>query len=249
MRILRVLELYAGIGGMHCALKRCFSFGDSFSSAFERSDDEGEDGDNGRNDDDANNDDDDGNNNDSLPFDDYEIVAAVDVNEVAASVYAHNFPSTTYLRRGVEGFTISDLEGLKVDMITMSPPCQPFTRQGLKKDEEDARTKSFFHFLSLLEQMAARGTAPTFILVENVLGFETSATHQTLVEKLEKCGFRWREFLLTPTQFGIPNSRMRYYLIGKRNADGGRGATEGGEREGVGSKVHEKKVSIDPKTT
>ena len=187
-RTLRVLELYAGIGGMHCAVNRCFTFpegvaGDSYS----------------------------------FPFTSFEVVAAVDVNEVAANVYRHNFPSVSYLRKGVEGFTITELEALRFDMVTMSPPCQPFTRQGLRKDEEDARTKSFFHFLSLLASMAKRGTAPAYILVENVFGFETSATHATLIETLSKCGFRWQEFLLTPTQFGIPNSRLRYFLIGKRN--------------------------------
>jgi len=186
-RPLRVLELYAGIGGMHCALQRCFSFPDGVpgDGVF-------------------------------FPYPSFEVVAAVDVNEVAASVYKHNFPSVNYMQRGVEGFTVEELEALRFDMVTMSPPCQPFTRQGLKKDEDDARTKSFFHFLSLLTEMAERGTAPSFVLVENVLGFETSTTHAKLVDTLRKCGFQWKEFLLSPTQFGIPNSRLRYFLIGKR---------------------------------
>ena len=89
-------------------------------------------------------------------------------------------------------------------------------RQGLKKDAEDARTKSFFHLLSLLTEMAERGTAPSYVLVENVQGFETSTTHDKLIDTLGKCGFQWREFLLNSNQFGIPNSRLRYFLIGKR---------------------------------
>ena len=190
---LRVLELYAGIGGMHCALNRCFDF-----SRVSKPDEEGD-----------------------FPFSSFEVVAAVDVNEVAASVYRHNFPSVNYLRKGVEGFTLTELEALRFNMVTMSPPCQPFTRQGLKMDEEDARTKSFFHFLSLLEKMAERGKGPSYVVVENVFGFESSSTHQTLIETLDRCGFRWREFLLTPTQFGIPNSRLRYFLIGKGGGGGG----------------------------
>lgn len=186
---LRVLELYAGIGGMHCALNRCFKFSEVVKN--------------------------------EIPFSSFEVVAAVDVNEVAASVYGHNFPSVKYLGSGVERFTVAELEALRFDMVTMSPPCQPFTRQGLKMDEEDARTKSFFHFLSLLETMSSRGTAPKFVVVENVYGFETSATRQKLVDTLGKGGFMWREFLLTPTQFGIPNSRLRYFLIGKRGGGGG----------------------------
>merc|ERR1712212_610523 len=126
--------------------------------------------------------------------------------------------------KGVEGFTLTELEALRFDMVTMSPPCQPFTRQGLKMDEEDARTKSFFHFLSLMEKMVERRTGPSYVVVENVFGFESSSTHQTLMETLDRCGFRWREFLLTPTQFGIPNSRLRYFLIGR--GGGGERASE-----------------------
>ena len=47
---------------------------------------------------------------------------------------------------------LSELDRLRPDMITMSPPCQPFTRVGLQKDKHDQRTKSFFHILDLLPQ-------------------------------------------------------------------------------------------------
>jgi tRNA (cytosine38-C5)-methyltransferase len=39
-----------------------------------------------------------------------------------------------------------------------------------------------------------------------------------LVDKLRHCGYDFQEFLLTPLQLGIPNSRMRYYLLAKLKA-------------------------------
>lgn len=36
-----------------------------------------------------------------------------------------------------------------------------------------------------------------------------------LVDKLTHCDYTFQEFLLTPLQLGIPNSRMRYYLLAK----------------------------------
>lgn len=36
-----------------------------------------------------------------------------------------------------------------------------------------------------------------------------------LVDKLKHCDYSFQEFLLTPLQLGIPNSRMRYYLLAK----------------------------------
>ena len=48
------------------------------------------------------------------------------------------------------------------------------------------------------------------------LGFEVSEARNSLISALSGSDFIWREFLLTPTQIGIPNSRLRYYLIAKK---------------------------------
>lgn len=95
----------------------------------------------------------------------------------------------------------------------MSPPCQPFTRVGRQKDLTDERTKSFLHFIDLLPKL---DKIPDYIFVENVKGFETSLTREILIEMLRKLDFVFQEFLLTPLQFSIPNSRLRYYLLAKR---------------------------------
>lgn len=42
-----------------------------------------------------------------------------------------------------------------------------------------------------------------------------SSTRKLLVDTLQRCGYITSEFLLTPLQFGIPNSRLRYYLLAK----------------------------------
>lgn len=45
--------------------------------------------------------------------------------------------------------------------------------------------------------------------------WQTSAVRDTLVSVLESSGFNSIELLLTPQQYGIPNSRSRYYLLAK----------------------------------
>ncbi|KAF0287327.1 tRNA (cytosine(38)-C(5))-methyltransferase [Amphibalanus amphitrite] len=57
-----------------------------------------------------------------------EVVAAVDINTTANSVYRHNFPSTRHLQRNIQSFSAAELDKLRPDVITMSPPCQPFSR-------------------------------------------------------------------------------------------------------------------------
>ncbi|XP_076371065.1 tRNA (cytosine(38)-C(5))-methyltransferase isoform X2 [Tachypleus tridentatus] len=105
-----------------------------------------------------------------------------------------------------------EIDHLKPDLITMSPPCQPFTRQGLKQDCDDVRTQPLLHILQVISDLEYK---PLYIFVENVKGFETSRAKEKLVSTLKSCGYEFKEFLLTPTQFGIPNSRLRYYLLAK----------------------------------
>ncbi|KAM6422156.1 tRNA (cytosine(38)-C(5))-methyltransferase isoform 2-T2 [Rhynochetos jubatus] len=141
-----------------------------------------------------------------------EVVAAVDVNTLANEVYKHNFPSTPLWAKTIEGITLKEFDRLSFDMILMSPPCQPFTRTGLQGDVSDPRTKSFLYILDILPRLQK---PPKYLLLENVKGFESSAARDELLRTLETCGFKYQEFLLSPTCLGVPNSRLRYFLIAK----------------------------------
>ncbi|XP_037839300.2 tRNA (cytosine(38)-C(5))-methyltransferase isoform X4 [Chlorocebus sabaeus] len=121
-----------------------------------------------------------------------QVVAAIDVNTVANEVYKYNFPHTQLLAKTIEGITLEEFDRLSFDMILMSPPCQPFTR---------------------LQKL------PKYILLENVKGFEVSSTRDLLIQTIENCGFQYQEFLLSPTSLGIPNSRLRYFLIAKLQSE------------------------------
>ncbi|XP_063990600.1 tRNA (cytosine(38)-C(5))-methyltransferase [Diachasmimorpha longicaudata] len=142
---------------------------------------------------------------------DGEIVAAIDINPVANEVYHHNFPSDKILNKNLESVTFDELRTLNVEGILMSPPCQPFTRLGLQRDKADPRTCSFFQVLKIIKQLETLKV----ILLENVVGFEKSETRDSLIDAIEG-KFNYKEFLLSPCQFGILNTRRRYYLIARR---------------------------------
>lgn len=116
----------------------------------------------------------------------------------------------------------------------MSPSCQPYTvLNPVPRDSSDPRAKSFLHLINdILPSLAVSNALPGRLLIENVAGFEvlspssprlsslnpdrkTSLTRQTLVTGLSQLGYNILEFLLTPLSFGIPNSRLRYYLLAR----------------------------------
>jgi len=77
----------------------------------------------------------------------------------------------------------------------------------------DARSSPLSRVMELLPSVDFQ-----YIFVENVAGFEKSDAHEQLIDTLvNKCNFNVREFLLSPTDLGIPNSRLRYYLLGRLN--------------------------------
>ena len=51
---------------------------------------------------------------------------------------------------------------------TMSPPCQPFTRQGNKKELEDNRSIAFKHLMNILNKTKY---FPNYFILENVKKF------------------------------------------------------------------------------
>ncbi|XP_041987074.1 tRNA (cytosine(38)-C(5))-methyltransferase [Aricia agestis] len=167
----RILELYSGIGGMHCAWL------DSSLNG--------------------------------------EVVAAIDINTIANCVYKHNFPQTTLITKNIQSLTVEAIEKLDVNTILMSPPCQPFTRNGKQMGESDPRTDSFLYIISILDQFVKL----EYILMENVKGFETSSVRDLFIMKLQDCNFTFQEFLVCPSSVGVPNSRLRYYCIARRKPD------------------------------
>lgn len=140
------------------------------------------------------------------------IVEAFDINNIANEVYKHNFGHSP-CQRNIQSLTAAQLDKLKANAWLLSPPCQPYTRQGLQKDAEDARAYSFLKIIELIPSMLY---PPTMLFVENVVGFESSITHNQLLELLGKTGFVTQEFILSPLQFGVPYSRPRYFCLAKK---------------------------------
>lgn len=139
----------------------------------------------------------------------FEVVMAFEINTNANVVYRANFRSPV-AQKSIQDHPQDFFQRLGAEVFVMSPPCQPYTRVGLQKGGQDTRAESFFFILDLIKNLPK---GPEFILIENVKGFETSDTREDTVRILHECGYHFVEFLLSPSQFGIPNSRLRYYLV------------------------------------
>ena len=149
-----------------------------------------------------------------------------DINQNANLTYFHNFNVRPF-SISIESFSLEDYENYVESNIknnsgnnlfilwTMSPPCQPFTRQGNMKGLNDNRTNAFVHLMDNIFMKTKY--LPDYFLLENVKNFEISEANKMLTDILLKKKFSFIQFLLSPIQFNIPNNRLRFYLIASKN--------------------------------
>lgn len=92
----------------------------------------------------------------------------------------------------------------------ISPPCQPFTTttNSQRRDMQDPRNSSFLHVLQTLSQMR---NPPDHIILENVVGFQESQTHQLLLAVLQHLGYAVQQYVSSPIDLGVPYIRPRYF--------------------------------------
>lgn len=140
------------------------------------------------------------------------VVAAIDINTVANAVYAHNHPDTQLQARNIQKVDAAWVRRQRANTILMSPPCQPFTRTGKQQDVADTRTDALVHLCTVLGQLDTVDA----VLMENVKGFETSRARDLYVAALEAAGYHYQEFILSPSQLGVPNTRHRYYCLARK---------------------------------
>lgn len=141
------------------------------------------------------------------------VIAAIDINENANATYQHNYPDVNCLNKNIQKLRIKDFQD--VNCILMSPPCQPFSRNGMFKDIEDRRADAFVIVCEIIKSQQLPKLS--YVLMENVMGFEKSQMRGIFIEALSSAGFHFQEFIISPTQIGVPNSRHRYYCIARKS--------------------------------
>ncbi|KAF9928701.1 tRNA (cytosine-5-)-methyltransferase [Linnemannia zychae] len=152
---------------------------------------------------------------------DGQVLESFDMNQQANDTYKLSFGKSP-VSRGIDRLTVKEIEKYNANCWLMSPPCQPYTRGGKLLDDQDNRAKPLLHLLDQLEKMS---TPPQYLFLENVKNFETSRSRHRLVTLLHKMGYVFRECLLAPYNFGVPNDRLRYFLMARLRSSFGAATT------------------------
>ena len=109
---------------------------------------------------------------------------------------------------------ITEIESF--DFLLGGFPCQPFSYAGKRKGFGDTRGTLFFEIERILSTFQ-----PKAFLLENVRGLYThdgGRTFETILSKLHNLGYGTYDLLLNSSDFGVPQNRVRLYILGIKGA-------------------------------
>ena len=134
-----------------------------------------------------------------------ELVEAREIDVPASKTYEDNF-GTSPLGDVRE---LADIE--PYDVLLAGFPCQPFSYAGEKKGFGDTRGTLFFDIMRIVDI-----NPPKLMIFENVRGILTNdegRTIKTIQHEIEKRGYSFDSFTLNSVNFGVPQNRVRVYMI------------------------------------
>ncbi|NUT62725.1 DNA cytosine methyltransferase [Herbaspirillum sp. C9C3] len=147
-------------------------------------------------------------------------VGGIDADQAAAKTAALNHPKAKITCQQIESLRPEEMLALSgvsnIDVIVGGPPCQGFSslRPSRGAGLDDPRNSLYKEFVKYV-----RTLRPRVFLLENVVGMLTAGEGKLVTEMLagfKRAGYEvdWR--VLNAANFGIPQKRERFFLLGVR---------------------------------
>jgi DNA (cytosine-5)-methyltransferase 1 len=139
----------------------------------------------------------------------FDLVAAFDNWQPAIDIYRDNFTHPIFDRDLEDPEGYRSIINFAPELIIGGPPCQDFSSAG-KRNENLSRanlTRAFADIVCLVQ--------PTWFVMENVSLITRSPILAPVLEQFINSGYGLTSTILNASCCGVPQSRKRYFLIGK----------------------------------
>lgn len=147
----------------------------------------------------------------------FKCVYALDNDPNACETFSRNHKGVVVACTDVENITgkqILSATGEKsIPLLIGGPNCQGVSLRG-KRDPNDPKNKMFFHFVRILRELN-----PEWFVMENVPGLMHRHNRNLatdIYEEFEGLGYRCGGEVLCAAEYGVPQLRYRFVLIGNR---------------------------------
>lgn len=132
-----------------------------------------------------------------------------------AETLRNNFSGTNIINTDITNLSGKDLAEGEVDVVFGGPPCQPFSAAGRHRGVEDPRGGLVKEYLRVVADLQ-----PSYFVMENVPGLVSNAKGGALrfiKEQANKTGYSTEHYVLSATDYGVPQRRSRLFVIGRRD--------------------------------
>lgn len=142
-------------------------------------------------------------------FGSVDCVFTSEIDKHAVTTYKANF-GDDHIFGDITKINESDIPDH--DVLLAGFPCQPFSQAGLKKGFTDTRGTLFFD----IERILLTKQPKAFLLenVKQLKGHDKGQTFQTIIDHLNKAGYKVFYEILKARDFGVPQNRERIYIVG-----------------------------------
>ena len=160
------------------------------------------------------------------------VVKGIDIDGTAKDTYERNNPGSVFVESDIRKLSVKNLvDGIdrrRCDLLLAGcAPCQPFSKH-VADSRYDRRKSLMWRFAYFVEK-----SRPEYLLVENVPGFwkDCNPYHAKFIRTLKKHGYFFDEGIVDAADYGVPQHRRRYVLIGSKKhpvkiPEGGYGTDE-----------------------
>ena len=131
-----------------------------------------------------------------------------EISNICEKTYFDNFHSKF---DSYDLFEIDETQLPSFDMLCAGFPCQPFSQAGQCKGFDDPRGIIIFKLFKIIKYKR-----PKIVFLENVPNLKShdkGKTFLTILENIEKLGYKYFYDILDSKYFGVPQSRPRLYIV------------------------------------
>ena len=147
----------------------------------------------------------------------YEVALGVDIHKPSIETFKRNHPNAFTILGDINKLKVDEvkniLRGKRIDVLIGGIPCQGFSLNNKKRNQNDARN---FLYLELLRFV--KGLNPKSVVIENVSGMKSTANGE-FIKKIKKViekynGYKLQHRILSAADYGVPQKRERLVFVG-----------------------------------
>ncbi len=152
----------------------------------------------------------------------FNSILAIEVDDAAARTYVVNYPRAMTIAEDIRDVRCEHvrrlIQGIEVDVLIGSPPCEPFTgsnpnrmRDPLDRLYKDEQGQLVLEYIRLLECLG-----PEYFVLENVSAMIEGDLKSALKEEFGRAGYDVHFNMLRAEDYGTPSRRLRVFISNLR---------------------------------